>query len=298
MLQQSGGANSTSFLTIGPGGQYQFTGGTLQVSTALLNQGVVNGNNRPATLSANCLVDLTAGTWRNLQGTSMNMGANGLLIVPAGFNTATGLAGLTTAGLPVHVAGTTLTVPAGQGFSGWGTINDPVVCQGTIAAAANGAINLNNGLVVSGNGNVNLSSTSGVTVNDAVSGMTGGTLSTGTFYIGNRGTGTFTQSGGIISLPTDYTSGVVLGNNPGDTGTYNLSGTGRLTTTYNNETVGNSGTGVFNQSGGTNAPTTLVLAANAGSTGTYTLSGTGHLIDLLREGRRFRHRRLQSDRRG
>ena len=72
-----------------------------------------------------------------------NMGTNALLLLPAGFNPASGLAGYS--GL-VHVAGTTLTVPAGQGFSGWGTINDPVVCQGTIAAAANGAINLTNGL--------------------------------------------------------------------------------------------------------------------------------------------------------
>ena len=120
LFQQTGGANTASYLTIGAGGQYQLTGGgTLQISTAMLNQGVVDGGNRPATLSANCLVDLTAGTWRNLQGTTVNLGANSLLIVPVGFNTATGLAGVTTAGLPVHVAGTTLTVPAGQGFGGW-----------------------------------------------------------------------------------------------------------------------------------------------------------------------------------
>ena len=57
-MQQSGGSNATSFLTIGAGGQYQLTGGTLQISAAMLNQGIVDGGNRPATLSANCLVDL------------------------------------------------------------------------------------------------------------------------------------------------------------------------------------------------------------------------------------------------
>ena len=46
-VSQTGGTNTASYLTIGAGGQYQLTGGgTLQISTALLNQGVVNGGNR------------------------------------------------------------------------------------------------------------------------------------------------------------------------------------------------------------------------------------------------------------
>ena len=49
-------------------------------------------------------------------------------------------------------------MPAGQGFGGWGSINDPVNCQGTITAACGGVINLNNGLTLSGSGNVNLGS--------------------------------------------------------------------------------------------------------------------------------------------
>ena len=71
------------------------------------------------------------------------------MIVPAGFNPATGFGSYTSPGLPVHVLGTTLTVPAGLGFGGVGTIVDPVVCQGTITAASGAAINLNNGLVLS-----------------------------------------------------------------------------------------------------------------------------------------------------
>ena len=96
----------------------------------------MDGGNGSATLSANCLVDLTSGTWKNYSGWTINTGTNGLLVVPAGFNVSTGLAGVTTAGLGVHVLGTTLTVPAGMGFSGIGTISDPVVCQGTIATAS------------------------------------------------------------------------------------------------------------------------------------------------------------------
>ena len=63
----------------------------------------------------------------------MSLGANSLLIVPAGFNTATGFGQFHLLGL-THTAGTTLNVPAGQGFRGWGSIDDPVNCQGTITA--------------------------------------------------------------------------------------------------------------------------------------------------------------------
>ena len=37
-----------------------------------------------------------------------------------------------------HVVGSLLSVPAGQGFGGQGTITDSVTCQGTIAAAPGG----------------------------------------------------------------------------------------------------------------------------------------------------------------
>ena len=57
-----------------------------------------------------------------------------------------------------HTAGTTLTVPAGQGFGGSGSISDPVNCQGTITAASGGTINLSGGLTLSGTGTVNLGS--------------------------------------------------------------------------------------------------------------------------------------------
>ena len=107
-----------------------------------------------------------------------------------------------------HTAGTTLNVPAGQGFGGTGSINDPVVCQGTITAASGYGINLGNGLVLSGNGSVSLGQTNysygiaggSLTVNDATSGITGGTFSATNQYVGKGGTGSFTHSGGTSSL--------------------------------------------------------------------------------------------------
>ncbi|MBI2826216.1 MAG: PEP-CTERM sorting domain-containing protein [Planctomycetia bacterium] len=89
---------------------------------------------------------------------------------------------------------------------------------------------------------------------------------------GSFGKGTFTQSGGVTTLNG---TGLYLGVNATDTGTYNLSGSGTLAASF--EVVGSSGTGIFNQTGGSNATTgagnNLVLGYFAGSTGTYTISG-------------------------
>ncbi len=62
---------------------------------------------------------LTSGTWQNLGSMAVSMGANSLLIVPAGFNPSTGFGSYSSLGL-THTAGTTLIVPAGQGFGGQG----------------------------------------------------------------------------------------------------------------------------------------------------------------------------------
>jgi uncharacterized protein with beta-barrel porin domain len=105
-----------------------------------------------------------------------------------------------------------------------------------------------------------------------------GSLSAGTITL-NSG-GTFTQIGGTLDFTEFNQSGgtgtftdLYLGRNAGSSSTFNLSG-GNVTAA--NEYVGNSGTGTFNQSGGTNAVTgNLILAANAGSSGTYNLQGGG-----------------------
>ena len=175
----------------------------LQVGSSLVNQGTFDGGNSPASLGANCLVDLTAGTWKNLSGLSVAMGSNALLIVPAGFNMSTGLAGFTTTGLPVHVQGTTLTVPAGTGFGGIGTVSDLVVCQGTIAGTSSGGITLVGGLLLSGNGNAALA---GLTVNNPASGQSGGSLSAPNEYIGNGGTGRLPTPPARTAFPATSTS--------------------------------------------------------------------------------------------
>jgi hypothetical protein len=96
--------------------------------------------------------------------------------------------------------------------------------------------------------------------------------------IGQRGVGTFNQSGGVNTINGE--SGLVLGQNVGSTGTYLLGGTGSLTLSAGSEHVGVFGTGIFSQSGGTNtinSGNSLSLGDNAGATGTYSLSATGSL---------------------
>jgi uncharacterized protein with beta-barrel porin domain len=130
-----------------------------------------------------------------------------------------------------------------------------------------------------------------------------GSLSATTEIIGLGGTGTFTQTGGTntvsgtLALGGNNISGsgtynlsggtstiynLILGENSVNRGTFNLSGTGNLSATY--EQIGLNGTGIFTQNGGTNTVTdTLILAAYAGSSGTYNLSAgilTANTINL------------------
>ena len=267
LLQQTGGTNTTNNLTLGANGQYVLSGGTLTVNGNLVNNGTIDGAGGAATLAANSLVDLTSGTWKNYSDWSVDMGSSGLVIVPAGSNPASCFANFTTSGLGIHVAGTTLNVPAGKGFTGIGSINDPVACQGTVAVTSGGTINFTNGLTLSGSGSVGLG-TGNLTVNDLASGISGGSLSAANQYVGSGGTGAFAHSAGTSTL----SGGLYLGNNATDAGTYNLSGTGLLSapTQY----VGNSGAGTFNQAGGTNtASNNLYIGYNSTAAGTYNLSG-------------------------
>ena len=155
-------------------------------------------------------------------------------------------------------------MPAGYGFGGSGSINDPVACQGTITAPSDGALDLNAGLSLSGTGVVQLS-LGALTNNDLISGISGGTLSVYTQYVGSGGTGSFTQSGGNNNVGNT----LYLGYNAGDSGSYSLSGSGRFFT-QGLEYIGNSGAGSFTQSGGVNEDQqNLYLGEQAGGNGTY-----------------------------
>jgi T5SS/PEP-CTERM-associated repeat protein len=92
-------------------------------------------------------------------------------------------------------------------------------------------------------------------------------------YIGHTGRGVFLHN----SIgPNVINYSLVLGYEGTGIGTYELGGLGQLTA--KTELVGRSGTGTFNQGGGTNTVSDyLYLGRYSGSNGTYNLSGTGSL---------------------
>jgi autotransporter-associated beta strand protein len=104
--------------------------------------------------------------------------------------------------------------------------------------------------------------------------MDGGSLNVTAEHIGVQGEGTFNQTGGTHTLP--QTAGVgnwglSLGDKTGSSGTYNLSGTGELSSFQ--EVIGTQGTGIFTQSGGTNTISDRLVLAWSSGHGTYNLQG-------------------------
>lgn len=109
--------------------------------------------------------------------------------------------------------------------------------------------------------------------------LSAGTVTTGSggysLIVGRSGTGVFEQSGGH-TLPGGQ---LRMGVSSGAVGTYTLSG-GRLSSAER-QAIGESGSGIFVQSAGTNTVGTsattsgygLRLGLNAGGNGTYTMSG-------------------------
>ena len=93
--------------------------------------------------------------------------------------------------------------------------------------------------------------------------MSAGGLSGGYEYVGDSGSGGFTQTGGVNSA----SGTLALGNSVGGNGTYSLSG-GSISGGY--EYVGNYGSGGFTQTGGTNSASgNLSLGKSVGGSDTY-----------------------------
>ena len=93
-----------------------------------------------------------------------------------------------------------------------------------------------------------------------------GALAADQEFVGNYGSGTFSQSGGTNTVNSLYVA---------SSGSYALSGSGVLAAAYG-ETVGNSGFGTFNQSGGTNTAASLTLSG-----GTYNLNGGALVVPAI-----------------
>ena len=273
-FNQSGGSHTVSYLHIGENGEYLLSGGTLNVAGGFVNKGIFNcEGSGEIVVSTASIVDLSGGSILNAGSKSLSVPTGSLVVVSFDHDPASTFGSYTNAGM-THVVGTTLTVADDQGFGGVGDIDDLVVCSGTITATSGYGINLNNGLILFGSGNINLG-TGNLTVNDAISCLTGGSLTLTDQYAGKNYTGSFSQTGGTNSL-----LGVLnLGFNSGDTGTYTLSEAGLLTVSLSGggERIGNNGTGSFIQRGGSNVTPYLYVGYKSGANGTYTMSGSSYL---------------------
>ena len=302
MFQQSGGINTAHFVSIGNHGQYKYTGGSLQIEGGFENRGILDFDGSSAVINvANSILNFAkGGSVVNAQAATLTLGAHSLLIVSDGFNPAAVFGSYSNAGL-THTAGTTLTISSGQSIVGCGSIDDPVNCQGSISSVGStDKLQLNNGLVLSGTGNVNCGY---LRIEDGNSQISSGSLSTyytylgynstangicqlsgtglvnsGNEYIGYSGTGTFIHSAGA-NVANAVFEGLCIGYNTGASGTYILNGTGALQA--HNEYIGYYGTGTLMQSGGTNSGlgsnSELYLGYKSGACGTYILSGSGQL---------------------
>jgi autotransporter-associated beta strand protein len=268
---QTGGTNSTDSLTIGSKGTYTLSGGILNLGGDVINNGIFDLANSYATINVNAAIT-NVSNWnvRNATNASLNADSYSLLFVSAGFDPSHYFGHFNNAGI-IHQIGTTLTISSIYNISSKGIINDFVDCQGSLVATTGNSIMLNGGVFVSGNGNVNLGSGE-LRVDNAISGVSGGQLSAYYEYVGNSGTGSFTQSGGTHSVSNYF----YLGYKTGSSGSYNLIG-GQLTS-YD-EYVGGSGSGKVTQAGGVNTIRNALYLGGytTGSSGLYNLNG-GQLI--------------------
>ena len=272
---QNGGTNTVPNLWLGnnsgASGSYSLSGGSLAVVD---NEFVGNSGTGSFTQSGgtNTVGYLSLGTGSGASGSYSLSGSGSLVsgteyvgLFGSGSFTQTG--GTNTVndlylGLLSGASGTynlsgTGSLAAGNEYVGYGSSGVFTQSGGSNAVSSD----LNLGYASGASGTYNLSDSG-----------SGSTLSVaGSEYIGNFGSGAFTQSGGT-NTASNY---LYLGYNSGASGSYSLSG-GSLAA--GNEYVGYSGSGTFSQTGGSNAVTNyLYLGYNSGGSGTYNLSGGGSL---------------------
>ena len=277
--------NAAGYLSIGSNGRYEFGGGTLQINGGLSSQGVFAGGGGTGALSVvNSILDFSSGTWQNCGAISATVSGASLVIVPPAIQS----------GQPLRQLFQHCNRPYRRDHA-----------HGCRRAASNGHRHDQRSGQLPGTDHrlpgVHQHERRDYAIRHGcrqpgdphnqqhASGMSGGSLHANEPYIGSGGNGQFSQSAGVFSVGTVTGSNslaggsLYLGQNAGNNGTYTLSGSGMLSAYW--EYVGNSGTGSFTQSGGTNSvayaswTSTLYLGYSASSSGTYSLSGSGLLSD-------------------
>jgi hypothetical protein len=221
-------------------------------------------------VSGDSLVNIPSGVV-NASAATLNVGPNSLVIVPPGSDPNGPFKAINNPGM-THVAGIPLIIPAGKRVTGWGAIDDLVICQGTIAAAQDGFIDLTGGVLVSPGSTVDLGGGL-VSADNRASVISGdGNIHCGSLLADGAG-GVLTQSSAICTVtwtPRNYYT-LRIGEKAGSTGTYVLAG-GQLIT-HGEGVIGLEGLGQFLQAGGTHISGGLNLGVFSGSTGVYSICG-------------------------
>ena len=219
---QTGGKNTTGYLSINSLSRYELSGGKLDITGGGLNvEGVLDlsGSDARIKVGDDAIVNLFGGGVLGTAQSRLTVGANSLTIYAPGAHPADTFGSFATKGM-MHQAGQVLDIQAGQGFAGRGRIDDHVVCAGTITASVGGGIDLNGGLAVVSPGAVVDLGDGKLTVDDLASGIAAGSLMAGAEYIGDTGTGSFSHTAGTNTIKRD----LYLGYEPGSHGTYSISG--------------------------------------------------------------------------
>jgi len=262
----NGGALNAANETIGDEGQGNFTqtGGFHTVIGDLILGNQASGIGTYSISGGSLTVDQTAGYSGDI--VVGNNGQGQITISGSGVMTMTG----------------SLTLGGQSGGNGAVTFNPN---PGDAAS-----LNIGNALIVGsagtgtftqGHGNINVFSlTTGSAANsNGTYTLVSGTLSTNIEIIGDVGAGTFqhnltqifASSGVIDASGTNTTGTLILGNAAQGSGEYDLNGGSLIA---GNETIGNAGSGVLYQTGGTNSVSgAITVGATSGGRGTYTLTG-------------------------
>ena len=277
LFDQLGGVFATDELHVSPLARYLYAGGSSAVSGRILIAGELDFGGAEVTLDLGdgCSGDFSVGSILNAAHATIIAGVDSSLVFPSDFNPYTDLKSYQSQGL-THIAGGVLVIPEGVTFEGDGIFGDHVQCGGTIRPGSSGEFHLAGGVEVTGNGSIELGAGS-LTVDDEVSGVSGGFLTAHAVYVGREGTGRFVQTSGVVTVAQTSMDPIgpwrlYLGRDAGTSGTYRLSDDGHLVA--DSVFVGRDGTGRFVQSGGIhNASSLHVDSADPGEGSVYELIG-------------------------
>ncbi len=300
-FRQSGGSNTTSYLSIDSIGRYEFTGGELTINGSLNVAGELDLLGSSVTIDAYnaSMLNLSQGSIYGAEQATLIVGTNAFTVYATGHHPTDVFDNFINEGRLLE-SGSTLVVNPGEILDGWvGLVEGHIDCQGTINAIDYGwyaSFDLQGGVMVSNGGTVNMGRGT-LTVDNSISGINEGWLSAYTVYIGKNNTALFMQTGGdmIISgtsvpdgclyVGRDHTGTYIhtggtntinatlyIGSGSGAEGRYELSGDAQLSA--NKEYVGLNGTGTFVQTGGDHTiDGTIGIGSFLGSSGIYTISG-------------------------